>query len=53
MPDPIVFSLIGEPTSELLKLLDEFQQIRNAQVKVEQMDWEDAWAKLLSYALSG
>jgi len=53
MTDPIVFSVIGNPTSELLKLLDEFQQIRNVQIKIEQMDWEDAWAKLLSYALSG
>lgn len=53
MASPIVFSVIGEPTSELLKLLDEFQQIRNVQIKVERMEWEDAWAKLLSYALSG
>jgi ABC-type glycerol-3-phosphate transport system substrate-binding protein len=53
MANPIVFSVIGEPTSDLLKLLDEFQQIRNVQIKVEQMNWEDAWAKLLSYSLSG
>jgi len=53
MVNPIVFSVIGEPSSDLLKLLDEFQQIRNVQIKVEQMDWEDAWPKLLSYALSG
>jgi ABC-type glycerol-3-phosphate transport system substrate-binding protein len=53
MADPILFSMIGEPTPDLLKLLDEFQQIRNVQVKVEQMSWDDAWAKLLSYALSG
>ena len=53
MASPIVFSVIGEPTSDLRKLLDEFQQIRNVQVVVEQMEWEDAWAKLLSYALSG
>ena len=53
MAEPIVFSVIGEPTSDLLKLLDEFRQIRNVQVKVEQMSWEEAWAKLLSYALSG
>lgn len=53
MANAIVFSVIGTPTQELLKLLDEFQQIRNVQVKVEQMEWEDAWPKLLSYALSG
>jgi len=53
MVNSIVFSVIGEPTSDLLKLLDEFQQIRNVQVKVEKMTWEDAWPKLLSYALSG
>lgn len=53
MATPIVFSVIGEPTADLLKLLDEFQQIRNVQIKVEQMNWEDAWAKLLSYSLSG
>ncbi len=53
MANPIVFSIIGEPSEDLLKLLDEFQQIRNVQIKVEQMDWEDAWPKLLSYALSG
>lgn len=53
MANAITFSVIGEPTSDLLKLLDEFQQIRNVQVKVEQMEWEDAWAKLLSYALTG
>jgi multiple sugar transport system substrate-binding protein len=49
----IVFSVIGDPSSELLALLDEFQQIRNVQIKVEQMSWEDAWTKLLSYALTG
>jgi multiple sugar transport system substrate-binding protein len=53
MANPISFSVIGEPTNDLLKLLDEFQQIRNVQIKIEQMDWEDAWAKLLSYALTG
>ena len=53
MADPIVFSVIGTPTQDLLKLLDEFQQIRNVQIKVEQMEWEDAWAKLLSCALTG
>lgn len=53
MAEPIVFSVIGEPTSDLHKLLDEFQQIRNVRIKVERMDWEDAWAKLLFYALSG
>jgi len=53
MANPIVFSVIGEPSSDLLKLLDEFQQIRDVQIKVEQMEWEDAWTKLLSYALTG
>jgi ABC-type glycerol-3-phosphate transport system substrate-binding protein len=53
MTNPIVFSVIGEPSSDLLKLLDEFQQIRDVQIKLEQMEWEDAWAKLLSYALTG
>jgi multiple sugar transport system substrate-binding protein len=53
MANPIVFSVIGDPSSDLLKLLDEFQQIRDVQIKVEQMEWEDAWAKLLSYALTG
>lgn len=53
MAEPIVFSVIGEPTSDLLKLLDEFQQIRNVRITVEQMEWEDAWTKLLSYALTG
>lgn len=53
MAAPILFSIIGEPTHELLGLLDEFQQIRNVQIKVDRMDWEDAWAKLLSYALTG
>ena len=53
MANTITFSVIGEPTGDLLKLIDEFQQIRNVQVRVEQMEWEDAWPKLLSYALSG
>ena len=53
MSEPIVFSIIGEPTSDLLILLDEFQQIRNVNIRVEKMNWEDAWAKLLAYALSG
>jgi ABC-type glycerol-3-phosphate transport system substrate-binding protein len=49
----LVFSVIGEPSNELLNLLDEFQQIRNVEVKVEKMKWEGAWSKLLSYALLG
>ena len=53
MTTPLVFSVIGEPSSDLLVLLDEFQQIRNVQIKVEQMNWENAWTKLLSYALLG
>jgi len=53
MTTSIVFSIIGEPSSDLLKLLDEFQQIRKVQINVEQMSWEGAWAKLLSFALLG
>lgn len=53
MTTSLTFSVIGEPSSYLIKLLDEFQQIRNVQVKVEEMSWEGAWPKLLSYALSG
>jgi len=53
MTTAITFSVIGEPSIYLLKLLDEFQQIRNVQIKVEKMSWEEAWPKLLSYALSG
>src|SRR5512137_2113499 len=53
MTTTLIFSVIGDPSSELLKLLDEFQQIRKLEVKVEQMSWEGAWAKLLSYALLG
>jgi multiple sugar transport system substrate-binding protein len=53
MATSIVFSVIGEPTSELLRLLDEFQQIRSVEIKLERMNWDDAWAKLLSYALLG
>ncbi len=53
MTTTLVFSVIGEPSSDLLKLLDEFQQIRKVQIKVEQMNWDNAWSKLLSYALLG
>ncbi len=53
MATMLTFSVIGEPSTYLLKLLDEFQQIRNVQVNVEKMSWEEAWPKLLSYALSG
>jgi len=40
MAEPIVLSVIGELNSGLLKLL-------------EQMEWEHAWAKLLSKTLTG
>ena len=53
MTTPLVFSVIGEPSPELSVLLDEFQQIRKVQIKVEKMNWDNAWAKLLSYALLG
>jgi multiple sugar transport system substrate-binding protein len=52
MTKPIIFSVI-EPSSDLLILLDEFQQIRDVKIEVEQMSWDDAWEKLLSYALRG
>ena len=53
MTEPIFFSVIGEPSQDLLGLLDEFQQIRKVEIKMEQMNWDGAWAKLLSYALQG
>ena len=53
MTESIFFSVIGEPSKELLILLDEFQQIRKVEIKMEQMNWDGAWAKLLSYALQG
>jgi ABC-type glycerol-3-phosphate transport system substrate-binding protein len=53
MTESIFFSVIGEPSSGLLKLLDEFQQIRKVKIEMEQMSWDGAWAKLLSYALQG
>jgi len=53
MTVPILFSVIGEPSTELMKLLDEFQQIRKVDIKMEKMNWDRAWAKLLSYALQG
>ena len=53
MTTTIIFSVIEEPTTEMRKLLDEFQQIRNVKIILEKMSWEDAWTKLLSYALFG
>lgn len=53
MPQKLSFSVIGEPTPELRQLLNEFEQIRNFKLELIKMSWEDAWPKLLAYALHG
>ena len=53
MPERLSFSLIGDITPELRQLLNEFEQIRNVRLELTQMKWENAWPKLLAYALQG
>ncbi len=47
----IEFSIIGEPSPILQDLLHTFESRHNARVKLRVMNWENAWAELLSIAL--
>jgi multiple sugar transport system substrate-binding protein len=47
----IEFSLIGEPSPELKKLLAAFESEHRIQIRIREMDWEHAWADLVTCAL--
>ncbi|MEW5871514.1 MAG: extracellular solute-binding protein [Chloroflexota bacterium] len=49
----IEFSLIGEPTTSLLRLLKNFEAQHKVQVRLKLMEWEKAWPELLTFALYG
>jgi multiple sugar transport system substrate-binding protein len=53
MAEKLSFSVIGDITPELRKLLSEFEQIRHIKIELTSMSWERAWPKLLAYALQG
>jgi multiple sugar transport system substrate-binding protein len=47
------FSLIGEPTPDLSRMLDSFQAEHNMQLKLNILEWERAWPELVAYGLYG
>jgi len=49
----LAFSLIGEPTPTLSRLLDAFQKQHNVNIRLVKMTWDNAWPELLTYALYG
>lgn len=49
----IEFSIIGEPSASLQRLLRAFEAQHNLEVRLRLMDWEKAWPELLTFALYG
>jgi multiple sugar transport system substrate-binding protein len=45
------FSVIGNETPTLVKLLDTFEVEHKVHVRLKAIDWEGAWSELLSWAL--
>jgi multiple sugar transport system substrate-binding protein len=53
MSEKLSFSIIGDVTSELQQLLEEFEQTRDVKLELVHMSWEEAWTQLLTYVLQG
>ena len=47
----VEFSLLGEPTLTLQRLLAAFENETGARVRLTSIPWEKAWPELLTYAL--
>ncbi|MBN1149077.1 MAG: extracellular solute-binding protein [Anaerolineales bacterium] len=47
------FSIIGEYTTPLSDIIEEFEHTHDAKVRVRQMSWENAWQELLTIVFQG